>query len=290
MGITNSIKNAWNRRFGARTRGLCAPAAQDATGKFSGALARTIQTSLVMLAAVALGGCAQKSDHLVHPAILASPYDSARGETLWAVAPLSNESGVSTLDASKVSDALAGAVGQARGMGAIPVNRVLAAMAAKNIVSIRTPLDARIVAEALGVDGLIVGTVTAYDPYDPPKLGLNLALFLKERPEASNVDPKALRGSYTDGAPTPTSFVGRPTASISEYLDAASHEVLIDVKAYAQGRHDPDSALNWRRYTASMELYTEYAAYRCVRRLLEEERIRLAPPPEADAEATGGAK
>src|SRR6185369_9689416 len=122
------------------------------------------------------------------------------GETLWAVAPLANESGVSTLDASKVSDALAGAVGQARGMGAIPVNRVFAAMAAKNITFIRTPQDARIVADALGVDGLIVGSVTAYDPYDPPKLGLNLALFQREKPEASSLDPKALQRSYTDGA------------------------------------------------------------------------------------------
>jgi len=245
-------------------------------------------TGLAIIASFAVSGC-QKSDRLVHPVLLESPYDPARGETLWAVAPLSNESGVSTLDASKVSDALAGAIGQTRGMGALPVNRVLAAMAAKNIPSIRTPQDAKIVADALGVDGLIVGSVTAYDPYDPPKLGLNLALFLKDRPEASGLDPKAMQGSYTEGASRQTTFAGRPIASLSEYLDAANHEVLIDVKAFAQGRHDPDSALNWRRYTASMELFTEYAAYRCVRRLLEEERVRLAPA-EVEAESTDGPK
>lgn len=231
----------------------------------------------VLLPSLCLPGCAAKSDHLVQPSVLTSPYDPARGQTLWAVAPLSNESGVSTLDALKVSDALVGAIGQTRGMGAIPVNRVLAAMVAKNVQSIRTPQDAKAVADALGVDGLVVGSVTAYDPYDPPKLGLNLALYMKDRPDDLAVDPKTLQGSYTDAGSRPTSFGGRPTGAITEYIDAASHDVLIDIKDFANGRHDPGSALNWRRYTASMELFTEYAAYRCVRSLLKKEQARVTP-------------
>jgi hypothetical protein len=63
---------------------------------------------------------------------------------------------------------------------------------------------------------------------------------------------------------------------VSEHLDAKNHQVLMDVKSYAEGRHDPKTALGWKRFTASMDLYTEFAAWRTVGQLVDHEWIRLA--------------
>ena len=68
---------------------------------------------------------------------------------------------------------------------------------------------------------------------------------------------------------------GAVALRLVEHLDASNHEVLIELKEYAKGRHDPKSALTWRRYTASMDLYTQFAAYHSVKHLLQEEQRRL---------------
>jgi hypothetical protein len=225
-----------------------------------------------------LGGCAASGDELVAPAVLESPFDASRGEVLLAVAPPVNESGVSTLDVLTMGDELVAAFSEARGLAAVPMNRTLAAMAAKGLPAVRTPMEAKILADALGVDGVVVSSVTAYDPYDPPTLGLALALFMRDGERAASLDPKALSGAYTDQpSRSRTTFDERPVVTVVEHLDASNHEVLLGLKEYATGRHDPKSALTWRRYTASMELYTQFAAYYTVRRLLEKEHDRRAP-------------
>jgi hypothetical protein len=70
----------------------------------------------------------------------------------------------------------------------------------------------------------------------------------------------------------------------SDVLDARNHGVLLELREYADGRADPESALGWRAYTASMELYTQFATYHAVRTLLEQEWIRLARVSQAGSE------
>ncbi len=247
-----------------------------------------------------LTGCESNREVLTPPEVLVAPYDLAQGEALWAVAPLRNESGVSLVDPLMISDALVSHVEQTRGLTAVPLNRTLAAMTALQIPEIRTPDDVRQLADALGVDGLIVGTITSYDPYNPPKLGLTLALYARPRPERTNVDadiddPMELRRAYTDpdlagGGGGGTRFRNKPASVASAQLDAASHEVQMQVKRFAEGRHDPRGPLGWKRYLASMELYTDFAAYSMVRRLLLEERLRLAQPTEQPQGAAATAR
>jgi hypothetical protein len=165
----------------------------------------------------------------------------------------------------------------------LPLNRTIATMRALKMTELTSPADAKRLASEMGVDGLIVGSITAWDPYDPPKLGLALALYI--RPGAMDhrgpdtIDTRKLEYQPTDYHYFPrSSFDSAPASVISEYLDGKNHQVLMDVKAYAAGRHDPDSALAWRRYLASMDLYSEFAAWHSVGRLIDHEWIRLARP------------
>lgn len=256
--------------------------------------------ALAIAACSLIAACATQ-DKLGNPRILAAPaYEG--GAPLWAFVPLRNESGVSTVDTATLTDQLVYAAQQVQGLRVVPLNRTLAAMRAAELVGIDSPAQARRLAEIMGVDGIVVGSVTAWDPYDPPKLGMSLALFarpgamrpppalgpdgkpLAPPPPPEGVDPVTLRTSPTPPLTPPPGWSDRPAATASEHLDGANHAVQAAVKDYAEGRHETISALGWRRYLASSRLYADFACYRMVERLLDAERQRVAlPAPVAAA-------
>ena len=235
----------------------------------------------VLLAGVVLASIGCQSPELVPPTRMTSPYDSSRGEVLWAVAPLLNESGTTIADADEITDAVIRACQQIEGVRCLPLNRVLAEMRGLGIRSIGSPGEARALAERLGVNGLIIGTVTDYNPYDPPKLGLALALEtsgpLPFTPSEFGIDD--LRGSVSESPPetgATVRYAEVPSASLAVVFDGRHHDTLMELQRYAEGRHDPESARGWRMYLASMPLFTEFAASAAVNRLLDEERLRIA--------------
>lgn len=226
-----------------------------------------------------LSGCASAPE-LATPRSTLAPYSTAHGELLWAVAPLRNESATSTVDALAVSDRVVEALEQVKGVRAVPMNRTIETMRALKMPLVRTPGDAKKLADALGVDALIVGSITAYEPYDP-KLGLALALV--PRTEAmqgrvmqkdQGVDPRAVQSSAVEITPPPSS--GEPASAVSEFFDGKNQAVQMDVRTFAEGRSDRVSASGWKRYLKSVDLFAEFAAYRTVDSLLQAETIRLA--------------
>lgn len=229
----------------------------------------------------ALVGCSTPKSGLMPPNVLTVPYDTLTGDVLWAVVPPVNESGTSLVNALAVGDALVAAVTEIQGIAALPVNRSLAAMRGLGMERITTPEQVRQLAEAMGVDGVVVSSITAWDPYDPPVIGLTLALYARSgamRGQAPvDFDPKALAAAASDAEFLARSSFGSGPASVAmEHLDARNHQTQMYVREFAQGRSDSASALNWRIYFASMELYTQFAAYHGVRRLLENEWMRTA--------------
>ena len=239
---------------------------------------RPLAAALVLGAALA--GCASAPE-LTPPLQVTAPYDAAKGEVLWAVVPLRNETGTTMLDAFAISDKVVAAGTQIRGIRVLPLNRTIATMRALSMAQLTSPADAKRLATEMGVDGLIVGSITAYDPYNPPVLGLSLALY--SRPGAMEfgrtppMDVRSLQYQPTDYQYFPRStFTEAPASVISEHMDAKNHMVLVHVQDYAQGRHDPKGPYGWKRYLASMDLFTEFAAWHAVGRLLDHEWIRLA--------------
>ncbi|MGP1271892.1 MAG: hypothetical protein ACTS22_01020 [Phycisphaerales bacterium] len=235
--------------------------------------------ALLAGAVLLLAGC--QSPSLTPPTRLTSPYDSSRGEVLWAVAPLTNESGTSLVPTDELTDAIVRACQQIEGVRCLPQNRVIAEMRGLGIRAIASPADAQRLAERLGVNGLIIGTITDYHPYEPPKLGLALAL------ETSGPAPfvgddlslETLRGSTGERVteqPGTARYTQVPAASLAVVFDGRHHDTLMELQRFAEGRHDPDAARGWRVYLASMPLFTEFAAQAAVSRLLDEERLRLA--------------
>ncbi len=230
---------------------------------------------LLAVALLAVAGC--RGPSLTPPDTLVSPYATSRGEALWAVAPLRNESGTTILELDAISDAIVRSCQQIEGIRCLPLNRVLAEMRGLGMDTILTPEDAGRLAARLGVNGLVVGTVTDYNPYDPPTIGMSLVLETGAAfVETDGLDLDGLRGSVTGSASGSTvRYSEAPSASVSVVLDGRNHATLMELRRYAEGRHDPGSALGWRAYLTSMPLYSDFAAHTAVSRLLDEERLRL---------------
>lgn len=245
---------------------------------------------LALMAAVAalvpLTGCTGKPD-LVAPQTLVAPYDQSKGEALWAVVPLRNESGTSMIDVGLVSDQVVAAVEQAQGLRCLPLNRTIEAMRALNLSMSMSPADVKKLASAMGVDGLVIGSITAWDHYTPTA-GLALALYVRpgslER-AGSQLNPRVLATRPTEMTLPGSNFPEGPASIFTCHLDAKNNQVLMDIRQYAEGRQSGPSAAGWRRFTKSMDLYSEFAASYAVRGLLDSEWIRLTRDREAQIDS-----
>src|SRR5690606_14752642 len=128
---------------------------------------------------------------------LASPYETRQ---IWAIAPLRNESGSLYADGVKMADHLAYQLENAEQLDVLPVNRTLRAMNALGMRQINTRQDAMRLLQTLGADALVVGNITAYNPYDPPRLGIALELYQHPRiwRNENEIDPRKLSRAPTD--------------------------------------------------------------------------------------------
>jgi len=233
---------------------------------------------VVLLGFTAPSGCTRHG-RLTSPTGLSSPVGQTR---LWAVVPFTNESGVSTVDSFRVADAFTQQLEQVRGIDTVAVNRVVNAMRAAKIVSVGTPNEAFILMESLQVDAIVVGTITAFDPYPPPTLGMAIQVFTRDARHGGHaLDTQALTRAPTDDT-VATGFKGfQATAQAAGVFDARNHTTLALLRKYATGRTEPDSPFGNEVYLMDIELYTQFVSYWLIHDLLNFERSRLSPVADA---------
>lgn len=242
-------------------------------------MSKWLAYSVMVLQVVAVAsGCASKPrEVLTPPQPILSPYSGHHGEVLWAIAIPRNETGAGELDTLAIGDALAAATEEIKGVRAVPLNRTIAAMRSLRLQDLRTPSEALAVANALGADAILVSSVTAYDPYTP-KIGLTVALYGTPGglgAGAPSLEPQAIAALTTEpGGRENRPVTGSPLSVISNHLDARNHDVLRDIKMYAEGRLRHRSAYGWERYVASWPQFVSYASYRTLNDLITREWIR----------------
>lgn len=219
-----------------------------------------------IIAVLALAGAGCSSDQkLTDPVKLRSPFEQPQ---VWAVAPFANESGVSSVQTDQVADRFVEEVEGIEGIRAVPVNRVLAAMRQLQLRAITSPGDALAVMNALGVDGIIVGTVTAFDPYPPQKFGAAIQLHRRDAQRMAALNPVELTRAPTE-KPSLGALPDRaPFAQASGVFDAKDNQTLKNLAVYANGRTEPGSPYGSRIYLVNMDLYTQFVAHELLSDLL----------------------
>jgi len=231
------------------------------------------------LALALLAGCQDGE-----PVTLESPYE---GRQVWAVVPLRNESGTRQADGMKLADKLVQRLETVEGLEVLPVSRVLAAMERLELGAIESRDEAMELRQTLTADGLVLGTITAYDPYAPPRLGLAIELYLDPvRGPGPPMDVRELSQKPTAPTSEPTeAMVSQPVSAVSALYDANMAETRQRLADFAatRGRGGDEGGDPVRLHRISIDLYSEFVAYAIADRLLEAERQRLAhEEPESD--------
>ncbi|HWE03362.1 MAG TPA: hypothetical protein VG326_13215 [Tepidisphaeraceae bacterium] len=197
---------------------------------------------------------------------------------VWAVAPAVNLSGQKGVDPLLQADLLYQQLQQVHGLTVVPVDRVVQVMAGLKMEKVQSSEQAAIVCDLLGCDALALATVTAFDPYDPPKFGGSVQVFAKPatfvRRKNINVHElsRAAAPSEDDSLPAPKETTFLQAVAM---LDAANGTVRDAVLDYARGRADPAGPLGAKEYLVSMDRYCGFAYYRLVDDLLKQLDARI---------------
>ena len=234
---------------------------------------RLVKLFLAGAVLAALTGCSQ------HPPRYGTEepmYLPLKRREVWAVAPALNLSGQREVDPLLQADLAFQQLQQVQGVTVVPVNRVAEVYAGLRIEQVQSAEQAALVCDLLGCDALVVPTVTAYDPYDPPKLGASLQVFGKpaaiQRPK--NVSPRELTrqaspGQYDSLPPPQADFL-----QVVGMFDAANGSVRQAMKDYAAGRNDPAGPLAADEYRLSMDRYGGFVYHELIATLMSHPRLK----------------
>lgn len=250
-----------------------------------------VLSSALVTALLAVGGCSETPPVREYGRESRVVLSTLRPH-VWAVAPAVNLSGQPSVDPLLQADLVFQQLQQVEGLTVIPVDRVVEAMAGLRLAELRSAEQAIRVCEMLGADALLIPTVTAWDPYDPPKMGATLSLFVlpgRLGPEAS-VDPRALARRATPlsdeaSGSTPTR---RPDGffQASGMFDAAHGSVREALLLHAYGRTDPLGPYGTREFLVSSDRYASFVYRQLTLRLMDQ--VFFPQPSENGLSSSGG--
>ncbi|NOZ39488.1 MAG: hypothetical protein GXP24_04595 [Planctomycetes bacterium] len=128
---------------------------------------------LVCLPLVGLTGCSLVLPEISHKPVIRNPFPQL---SRIAIAPFFNHSDESTVDGRDFAMAYFSELQMTPGFEVVPIGVVEEAIIA-NQINLSGAGEARRLAQLLGVDAVVVGAVTDYSPYYPPRCGLRVEWY-----------------------------------------------------------------------------------------------------------------
>src|SRR6478736_8267009 len=129
--------------------------------------------ALAMLACIATSGCMAIPDRILEPQFH-NPFPQIYRV---AVLPFFNQSAEPTVDGDAVAMAYYNELQNIPGFEVMPVGvarQMLAASIAATGREPRSGVEFQRLARLMGVDAVLVGSITEYSPYYPPRMGLSV--------------------------------------------------------------------------------------------------------------------
>lgn len=128
---------------------------------------------LLIASLAATSGCKLLLPEVAQQPVIRNPFPQLRRV---AVAPFFNQSDEPTLDGRQVAGAYYAELQATPGFEVVPLGVVEEAIIA-NQVDLSGPGEARRLAQILGVDAVVVGSVTDFSEYYPPRVGLRVEWY-----------------------------------------------------------------------------------------------------------------
>jgi hypothetical protein len=194
---------------------------------------------------------------------------------IWAVAPAVNLSGQKEVDSLLQADLLFQQLQQVRGLTVVPVNRVVEVYQAMRIDKVQSEQQAMEVCDLLGVDALVVPTITIYDSYNPPKFGGVVQVFASRHGGfgamggQGAVDPRALAEQATQPSNSDENALPRRNSflQVADMYDGTNGTVRDKLAEYAAGRFDPKGPMRAKEYLMNMDRFAGFAYHDLIQTL-----------------------
>ena len=237
---------------------------------------------LIVIGLVAIGGgCVQHDPKYGVETPTMSPL--TRKQT-WAVAPMVNLSGQKSADSILQADLVFQQLQQVDGLIVVPVNRVIEVMLSLHIDKINSEQHAQLICELLGCDGLIVPTITIYDPYNPPKLGAALQLFVRSPASLTKQANFNLREfARQPSAKSAAATSGGSMLQVVGMFDSQNGSVRTALERYAKGRNDPMGPMGAREYLIVMDRYCGFVWHLLIVDMISTPKFRQMAATVSDA-------
>jgi hypothetical protein len=132
-----------------------------------------IAAMLACMVLVGAPGCRLIFPDISHEPVVHNPFPQLNKV---AIAPFFNQSNEPTVDGRKFALAYFAELQAVPGFEVVPLGVVETAIV-ENQVNLANPGEARRLANILGVDAVVVGSVTDYTPYYPPRCGLRVEWY-----------------------------------------------------------------------------------------------------------------
>ena len=196
-----------------------------------------------------------------------------------AVTVFRNQSGSESLDTMAVTDEFYAELQRVPGFEVIAVNRLLAAMDELDISKISGPEDIAELSDLVGADAMIIGAVTHYDPYPPPRMAMAIQLYRRGASSTAHGRPAGeIQPSEIARAGQPfvmgTAEKMRPQSMVVKLVDAAEKETVERIKQYATSRTGEQKPYGWKRYTTQRN-FLGFVSHELIWEMLSQERARL---------------
>lgn len=230
---------------------------------------------VLLFMGVVCSGCVREQK----PVLYKNPYSRPMN---LAVVPFRNLSGSPDMDVMAATDEFYSELQQVEGFDVMPVNRVISTLRELGLDRVEEPDDVYLLAQALSVDGVIVGSITRYNPYPPPEAGMVIQMYLlEERPDAETitfVDPGELARSAKPFRLNEVKLA-RPSGMVVRIFDARQDDVKRRIRSYAASRGGPGTPYSWQRYTTRRN-YLRFVSYEMIGELLAREAGRFSGEAE----------
>ncbi|MGI9429283.1 MAG: hypothetical protein ACR2NM_11540, partial [Bythopirellula sp.] len=138
-----------------------------------GRLLKLLRFTLLGLPLISCAGCSLVLPEISHKPVIRNPFPQL---SRVAVTPFFNHSDESTVDGRDFAMAYFSELQQTPGFEVVPLGVVEEAIIA-NQIDLNGAGEARRLAQLLGVDVVVVGAVTEYSPYYPPRCGLRVEWY-----------------------------------------------------------------------------------------------------------------
>jgi hypothetical protein len=134
----------------------------------------------------------------------------------------------------------------------------------------------------LGADAILVFSVTEYDPYDPPRMGISAQLFGTRSVSRSGlVRPIALTRQASLRASHQRPIADGLLSQTQRVFDASHGSVVDDIRRFAEKRTGDPSPYGWRKYVVSQQHFIRFCSHATIAEMLNE-RTEFSPGEPED--------